>query len=63
MHPMIKLQKAGEPLPNQNIKVEYHLKSKTGRPVMTFDSQIRADCEAAKRDLDLYRVTTITEKL
>lgn len=53
---------------NNDHKVEFVLKSKRGFPVMSIAGQgavsrARAEAEAVKRGLDLYRVTTITEKL
>jgi len=44
-------------------KIEYQLKSGSGRVVMTFDREVRAREEAASRGLTCLRVTTITEKL
>lgn len=63
MHPIEK-QKNGLPLhPSNETQIDYVLKSKRGRPVMSFSEEKRAREEAQARNLDLYRVTTFTEKL
>lgn len=67
-HP-IRAQILGKSLHPQNEhKVDFHLRSKRGRTVMTIEgtgpeSRARAEKEAEARGLDLFRVTTITEKL
>ena len=67
-HP-IRAQIMGKPLSlGHDHKVDFVLKSKRGRAVMSIagngqESLNRAEEEADKRGLDLYRVTTITEKL
>lgn len=63
MHPITR-QILGHELKDENrMKVEYHLKSVRGRTVMTFDHEEHARLSAKAKGLDLYRVTTITEKL
>lgn len=65
MHPTVQLQMQGETLPQQEVKIEYLLKSKNGRTVMSFDenSEVRAKEEASRRGLKLYRQTIICEQL
>jgi len=66
MHSQCLIQKQMRGLPlieHDNHKIEYQLKSGSGRVVMTFDREVRAREEAASRGLTCFRVTTITEKL
>ena len=54
----------GLPLKEENnYKIEYHLKARSGRTVMTFDDENSARTEGNNRGLTCFRVTTITEKL
>ena len=67
MHPQptIQAQIMGAELPKQTSKIEYQLKSNTGRVVMTFDENCHqsAKDQAAARNLPLFRVTTIIEQI
>ena len=44
-------------------KIEFQLKSNSGRVVMSFDDEDRARTEGTNRGLACFRVTIITEKL
>lgn len=59
----IQKQIQGLPITNQEHKIEYQIKSQTGRIVMSFDNEERAREEAISHGLNCFRVTTITEKL
>lgn len=63
MHPITR-QILGHELKDDNhTKVEYHLKSIRGRTVMTFDHEEHARLSAKAKGLNLFRITTICEKL
>lgn len=61
---LIQKQANGLPITNhQEYKIEYQLKARSGRTVISFDLEERAREEASRRGLTCFRVTTITEKI
>lgn len=61
---LIQKQVNGLPITDrEEYKIEYQLKARSGRTVMSFDLEERAREEANSRGLTCFRVTTITEKL
>lgn len=63
MHLITKQVLGHELHPENSHKVEYHLKSARGRTVMTFDHEEHAKVSAKAKSLNLFKVTTIVEKI
>jgi hypothetical protein len=63
-HCLIQRQAEGLPLKSaDDYKIEFQLRAKSGRAVISYDDEEKARKESIERNLTCFRVTHITEQL